>query len=104
MIDIQENPQSKFLVIDITRPKKFFLKELSLPSGGVSITLEKPKLSFDEKDLHPILTYFAYTYMGRVYTKTLKHNKSNRQISFQKWLHPDLVGVSYPIGVCWDDS
>lgn len=103
MIDILENPQSKFVVIDNTRPKMFSLKELSLPADGSPKSPDNPKIAFEEKELHPLLTYFAFTFMGRIYTKTIKHNKSNRQSAFQKWLHPDLVGVSYPIGV-WENE
>lgn len=101
MIDIQENSQSKFTIIENTRPKKYFLKDIPHSSDDIAVINKKIDLSFDEKDLHPVLSYFVYTYLGRVYTKTIKHNISNRQNSFQKWLHPDLVGVSYPVGI-WE--
>lgn len=103
MIDIQENPLSKFILIENTRPKKFFLKDLQLSVTELPKPSEKIKLQFEEKELHAYLTYFAYTFMGRIYTKTIRHNKSFRQNAYQKWLHPDLVGVSYPIDV-WENE
>lgn len=105
MIDIQENPNSKFVLIGNSRPKKFFLKELQsiFTKEEIPKVIEKPKLQFEERELHSYLTYFAYTFMGRIYTKTIRHNKSLRQTNYQKWLHPDLVGVSYPIGI-WENE
>jgi len=102
MIDIKENPESKFSVNEQVRPKVFFIKDL--PAKEVSIdqglpVWDTPK--FDEKDLHKHLTYLAYTYLERVYTKTIKHQKSGKQDRFKEWIHPDLVGVSFPVD-SWD--
>ena len=70
MIDIKENSKSKFIVNEQVRPKEY-----SLESTPVSIKAQEkilPKenvFKFNEKDIHKHLTYFAYTYLERVYTK-----------------------------------
>jgi hypothetical protein len=48
------------------------------------------------KDLHPFLTYYVNTYLN-VYTKTIYHEKSSKR-TYSQWLHPDLVGINFPIG------
>ena len=53
--------------------------------------LAKPYL---EKDLHPVLVYYAHFYL-RVYCKTINHTRSERN-KFGEWLHPDIVGCNFP--------
>jgi len=99
--NIKDNHESLFLKVS-SRPTRFFLKKL-VPDGGmekfqkseVSKILKPKKLNFTERNLHPFLTYFAYTYF-RVCTKTIFHEKSQKQ-KYAQWLHPDLVGVSFPV-------
>lgn len=97
LIDIKENPQSKFDVDENVRPKRFYLKSM----GKVEIP-ETPdaidsNTGYTEGDLHKHLTYFAYTYMERVYTKTISHQISKRSLDKHlMWQHPDLVGVALP--------
>jgi len=102
MIDIKENASTRFVVNEQVRPKVFSLK--SIATDTVTITKNSiPKITakFEEKDLHRHLTYFAYTYLERIYTKTIKHQKSGKQNRFKEWIHPDLVGVSFPVD-SWD--
>lgn len=101
-VDIRDNEDSPFIKID-SKPRKFFLKELASEEVLKKIREKEEKVvgspaktKYSEGDLHPLLTYFAYTYMG-VYTKTIKHQKSSRK-TYAQWLHPDLVGVYFPIG------
>lgn len=101
-IDINENPKSKFIVNEQVRPKVFSLKDIPLTKvSSEKDTIQIASSKFDEKDLHAHLTYFAYTYLERVYTKTIKHQKSGKQDKFKEWIHPDLVGVSFPVDL-WD--
>ncbi len=109
--DIKENPDTIFVEID-GRPRKYFLKDSVLMFKYVKDTISKPKLSdtnghdfdevhsfeafkYSERDLHPLLAYFAYNYLN-VYTKTIHHEKSNKR-KYTQWLHPDMVGVYFPI-------
>lgn len=101
-VDMRDNPDTTFVKID-SKPTKFFLKNLVSESELKEIQekerwkIEEPKklLNYDERDLHPFLTYFTYTQM-RSYTKTISHEKSNKR-KYAQWLHPDVVGVYLPI-------
>ena len=100
-VDIRDNPDSPFVKID-SKPRKFFLKtlvsevELKEIEEKEKGKIETPKkFRYSERDLHPFLAYFAYTYMN-VYTKTICHEKSNKR-KYAQWLHPDMVGVYFPI-------
>jgi len=111
-VDIRDNKQSPFVKID-SKPRKFFLRELTSKEDlrkieeGANVEVERPveveptETKYSEKDLHPFLTYFAYAYLG-VHTKTISHEKSSKK-SYAQWLHPDLVGVYFPIGE-WKDE
>ncbi len=99
-VDIRDNPDSPFIKIG-TRPVKFFLKHLLDTTKFHEIANDekkspkKAKYTFRERNLHPFLTYFANTYMN-IFTKTIYHEKSRKR-NFNQWLHPDLVGVYFPI-------
>jgi len=100
-VDIKNNPDSLFVKID-SKPRKFFLKTLVSEDKLKEIEerekgkIKPPKkLGYTERELHPFLAYFAYTYMN-VYTKTIYHEKSNKR-RYAQWLHPDIVGVYFPI-------
>jgi len=99
-VDIRDNPSTKFIKLKL-KPTKFFLKELINDKDVEKITLEaskeslETKIKFKERDLHKYLTYFVYTYKS-IYTKTIYHEESNKK-QFSQWLHPDLVGVYFPI-------
>lgn len=96
-VDKRDNPNSPFQVTS-TKPKQFVLKEWNnteyprSESGEVS----KPAArKYSEKDLHPILTYYAYYYL-QCYTKTISHSRSPKK-EFMEWVHPDIVGVHFPL-------
>ncbi len=100
-VDIKDNPNTPFIKLDL-KPKKFYLKDKYLSSKGSFINplLENVKKElnhtpYSERDLHPFLTYWVYTYLN-VYTKTIYHEKSSKR-SFNQWLHPDIVGIHFPI-------
>jgi hypothetical protein len=94
-IDIRDNPKSKF-TISGRRPTRFVLKEFAdvpIPSGNEPTV--PTKVNYRERDLHPFLTYFTYTYQG-IYTKTIYHENSSKD-RYAQWLHPDMVGVYFPL-------
>lgn len=107
-VSIRDKKDSYFIKID-SKPKKFFLKELSNTNCEINqiikdeeTEVEEPKnFSFNERELHPFITYYANTFMN-VYTKTIFHEKSNKK-TYAQWLHPDLVGVYFPIDD-WDSE
>lgn len=108
-VDVRDTPDSKFIKVG-KRPARFFLRSRE---SGISETLlqkigieeaEKPapKTEYHERDLHPLLTYFVYANptfsRGRsIYTKTIFHESSKRK-GYNEWLHPDVVGVYFPLG------
>jgi hypothetical protein len=56
---------------------------------------------YQERDLHPLLTYFAYSNppfnRGRpIFTKTIYHEKSLKA-GYNEWVHPDMVGFYLPL-------
>ena len=107
-VEVRDNNESKFVKVG-NRPARFFLKErqADLPADVIG-RLEKEeakkgakKSEFLERDLHPLLTYFAYANpsfnRGRsIYTKTIYHEKSARS-GYNEWVHPDMVGFYMPL-------
>jgi hypothetical protein len=107
-VDVRDNEASKFVKVG-TRPARFFLKERQTEIAPDAITkLEKEdakkpekKTEYTERDLHPLLTYFAYANpsfnRGRpIFTKTIFHEKSAKQ-GYNEWIHPDVVGFYLPL-------
>jgi len=107
-VDVRDNPDSKFVKVG-KRPARFFLKnrkdELSdalLEKIEIAeVKKRAPRTTYHERDLHPLLTYFAYASpafsRGRsVLTRTIFHETSKRK-GLNEWLHPDLVGVYLPL-------
>lgn len=88
---------------------RFFLKERKgeLPVDAAD-KLEKEegkkpekKSEFHERDLHPLLAYFAYANpsfnRGRsIFTKTILHERSAKS-GYNEWVHPDMVGFYLPL-------
>ncbi|MDV2686482.1 HTH domain-containing protein [Alkalihalophilus lindianensis] len=102
-VDIKNNAESPFLKIEEAKPRKFFLKELAnelelqkIRESEVEDIEQPAQTTFNERDLHPFLTYFADTFMN-VHTKTIYHERSKKS-NYAQWLHPDIVGVNLPIG------
>jgi len=107
-VDVRDDDQSRFIKVG-SRPTRFFLKERSgeLPPD-VASKLDKDegkkpekKTEFHERDLHPLLTYFAYANpsfnRGRsIFTKTILHENSKKS-GYNEWIHPDMVGFYLPL-------
>jgi len=117
-VDVRDNENTRFIKV-AKNPARFFLKsrknELStdiiINIQKDEITNEKNKikqLSFDERDLHPLLSYFAYTNIEfnkskAIYTRTIFHENSKKGIGLNQWIHPDIVGFYIPIEE-WNDT
>lgn len=95
------------------RPTKFYYRplesEIQLETKTKPIkeardktdTERGKKFTFLEKDLHPLLSYFAFNYL-HLYTKTINHSKSKKD-EFGEWIHPDVVGCYFPLAD-WEDE
>jgi len=107
-VEVRDNEGSRFMKVG-KRPARFFLKDraVELPVDAVA-KIEKEeakqkerKTEYHERDLHPLLTYFAYANptfnRGRsIFTKTIFHEKSQRS-GYNEWIHPDIVGFYLPL-------
>jgi len=113
-VDVRDNEDSKFIKVG-KRPARFFLKEreAEVPNDAISKLekeeVKKPvsKSGFHERDLHPLLTYFAYANLtfnrGRaIHTKTIYHENSKKP-GYNEWVYPDIVGFYVPVDE-WDDE
>lgn len=99
--NIKDNPDTTVYIQTSKRPAKFTLKELKLSNSNAEIETEvalQIKSSFNERDLHPLLSTYVYGDSHfKCYTKTIYHEKSNKDKKGKnKWLHPDIVGVYFP--------
>ena len=108
-VEVRDNPSSIFIKVG-KRPAKFFLKSkestitteiIEKIDSEVPTVERKEKSSYTERELHPLLSYFAYTNpqfnRGKaILTKTIFHEKS-RKDGLSEWAHPDIVGVYIPI-------
>jgi len=107
-VDVRDNANSKFIKVG-KRPARFFLKEKESEISEDIIKKieiaetkqEKEKGKWNERDLHPLLTYFVYANpsFGRgrgILTKTIFHEKSKKK-GYSEWLYPDLVGFYLPL-------
>ena len=107
-VEVRDNDGSQFLKVG-KRPARFFLKErqAELPPDAVAkiekeeVRKGEKKTEFAERDLHPLLTYFAYANpsfnRGRsIFTKTVYHEKSMKS-GYNEWIHPDMVGFYLPL-------
>jgi hypothetical protein len=98
--DIKDNQNSIFLKVK-TKPVRFYLKDLpqnydaNLLDNQLNIKSVQKIKSYLERDLHPLLSYYVYTYHS-IYTKTVFHENSKKK-TFSQWQHPDIVGVFYPM-------
>jgi hypothetical protein len=72
------------------------IKEQKTEKSNQSKEDDRPEIKKKlEKDLHDYITFFAKTQLD-CYCKTIKHQNSKRKDDkFIKWMHPDMVGVSY---------
>lgn len=107
-VDVRDNDDSRFIKVG-KRPARFFLKErqgeISEDTAAkLDQAAEKPPkqtVGYKERDLHPVLSYFAFAHPGfnrgrPVITKTILHQKSKGS-GYSSWTHPDVVGFSIPL-------
>ena len=99
-VEIRDNANSKFVAVG-KRPVRFGLKNVTNNEIAVATTeiiVEQKIEKFTERDLHPLLVKFADTYyhFRGAKLKTIFHENSNKsKKGYNKWLHPDLVGVYF---------
>ena len=98
-VDTRDNTNTRFEKIGV-RPARFFLKALidNLTPQQRENAIQSPvtksqEARYRERDLHPFLVYFAHAQFG-AYCKTIYHEKSKKGVSFNQWLHPDLVVIA----------
>ncbi len=108
-VDVRDNPNSKFIKVG-KNPARFFLASRTNELKDLKTTLDKldnptshitSSKEYTERDLHPLLAYYAYTNTDfnkgkAIYTKTIFHEKSKKN-GFNEWVHPDMVGFYIPI-------
>ena len=107
-VEVRDNDDGRFIKVG-SRPTRFFLKERAaeLPPDTIGkiekeeVKRAEKKTEYHERDLHPLVTYFAYANpafnRGRsIYTKTIMHEKSNKG-GYNEWIHPDIVGFYLPL-------
>jgi hypothetical protein len=106
-VDVRDNDNSPFIKVG-RNPAKFFLRtrssEVAKDADETPVNEIHPRKetsSFPERDLHPLVSYYAYANLafnrGRsIYTKTIFHEKS-RKTGYTEWTHPDLVGFYLPL-------
>ena len=107
-VEVRDNESSKFIKVG-KRPARFFLKDRAEEiTDAVATKIEQVEAKqaqksagYKERDLHPVLTYFAYANpafnRGRaIITKTIHHEKSKKS-GYSDWTHPDVVGFSIPL-------
>lgn len=103
-LDIRDNPDTKFSQIS-KRPATFYIKDRKITTNREEVQTEE-KTSFNERDLHPLLSSFVYvdSHFNCV-TKTIHHEKSRKKMrGMNEWLHPDLVGLYFPYNSLGDDT
>jgi hypothetical protein len=107
-VDVRDNPTSDFIKIG-SRPTRFFLRsrEKELTKEIISQLEEEEekvipeKGRYTERQLHPVLSYFAYSNLEfnrgkKVFTKTIFHERS-KKTGYSEWVYPDLVGFYLPL-------
>lgn len=97
-VDMRDNEKSLFIKVG-KHPTRFFLKDKNVNSNDKPKPVEtkNDKEKYSERDLHKILTYYAYNFM-HLFTKTIYHEKSKKkEKGANEWLHPDIVGYYFPL-------
>jgi uncharacterized protein len=111
LIEDCRRPNSRFIEDKTKSPMVYSLKTMSNSYGGNSnvnqslvnqvvvqnnaFQVSSKKYNYIERDLHPFLVNFAFDKLNNTYCKTIFHEKSNKK-AFNEWIHPDLVGFSFP--------
>lgn len=77
-------------------PKKLKKAKKNIVTNPVESLREKlSKAKYAEKDLHPVLVYYANLFFN-CYCKTINHSVSTKK-EFGEWQHPDIIGCKFPI-------
>ena len=94
--DLKENDNSIFEKIS-EKPILIKLKSQNLTFSDAASEVKQAKSAFDERDVHPLLASFVElspNFNARV--KTIFHESSIKSKKGRdKWLYPDIVGVSF---------
>lgn len=98
----RDHPDTVFYKLG-DRPARYFLKELkdTLKPAQVEKAVRaadesaEPESTYTELELHPFLAYYARVYF-KAFAKTIRHSSSTKK-EFGEWVHPDMVGVYFPI-------
>jgi hypothetical protein len=105
--DEGRNPNSEFIKVG-SRPYRYFLKELAgarkpeeLQKAASDEPVVPEKYQYQESQLHPFLCYFVDQQFDSL-AKTIRHGTSRRD-AFGEWVHPDMIGVHYPLKE-WHDE
>lgn len=72
------------------------LKSQNLTFSDAASEVKQAKSAFDERDLHPLLANFvglSPNFNARV--KTIHESSIKSKKGRDKWLYPDIVGVSF---------
>jgi hypothetical protein len=98
-IDIRDNENSKFVPVG-KRPMRFGMKNITQNENiqNAPIIIEPKIEKFNERDLHPLLVKFAdtfYHFRGAKLKTIFHENSTKSKKGYNKWLHPDLVGVYF---------
>lgn len=107
-VDTKENAASDFVRVG-RRPVRFWLRTRPFPDGwsaagpsddGKPVALHPPEevreKAWLEKDLHPLLAWFARSQLDGVRVKTIRHTASTKK-AFGEWVHPDVLGARFPL-------
>lgn len=100
-MDIKNSENTIFVQVS-KRPAKFFIKGKTADLAIYEETMERENTqkitSFNERDLHILLSTFVNQDAHfNCYTKTIYHeNSKKREKGYNKWLHPDIVGIYFP--------
>lgn len=93
--DLKENDNSIFEKIS-EKPILIKLKSQNLTFSDAASEVKQAKSAFDERDLHPLLANFvglSPNFNARV--KTIHESSIKSKKGRDKWLYPDIVGVSF---------
>lgn len=58
-----------------------------------SKTPKQAKTTFQERDLHPLLS--TYLRGQGIFAKTIYHEQSKKNEEHQKWVHPDMIATKF---------
>lgn len=100
-MDIKNSKNTIFVQVS-KRPARFYVKGKAADLATYEEKLEKETTQketlFNERDLHILLSTFVNQDPHfNCYTKTIYHeNSKKREKGYNKWLHPDIVGIYFP--------